>query len=181
MANSTPPKGERRQGTGALPKYARGMAPTKPKQGPPAPKPAAKAKAGEAARNGKSSTLPARGSGEAARSGRATTPMPKQGPPSPAERRQSASPASKPAASKAYSKYRQDALDYMAKVPGGTAQYAGELQRLQKEGSYDKRYGQSPNQRAADATKALATTRKKSAVSNKAEKTKANRNRGADL
>jgi hypothetical protein len=147
--NSTPPKGERRQGTGANPKYARGMAPTKPKQGPPKPKPAAA--------------------------------KPTQSPPRPAERRQGISPAGKPAASKAYSKYRQDALDYMSKVPGATSQYVGELQRLQKDGSYDKRYGQSPNQRAADAAKALAATRKKSAAGNKAEKTKANRNRGADL
>lgn len=188
MANSTPPKGERRQGTGALPKYARGMAPAKPKQGPPAPKPAAKAKAGEAARNGKSSNLPSRSAGEAARSGRATS-APSRAGESARNGKSSNLPArssgeaarngkaTTPAQSKAYSKYRQDVLDYMSKIPGGTAQYVGELQRLQKEGSYDKRYGQSPNQRASDATNA----RKKSAASNKAEKTKANRNRGEEL
>jgi len=204
MANSVPPKGERRQGTGALPKYARGMAPAKPKQGPPAPKPAAKAKAGEAARNGKSSNLPSRGAGEAARSGRATSAPSRAGEGARSGRATSApsragesarngkssnlparssgeaarnGKATTPAQSKAYSKYRQDVLDYMSKIPGGTAQYVGELQRLQKEGSYDKRYGQSPNQRASDATNA----RKKSAASNKAEKTKANRNRGEEL
>ena len=79
--------------------------------------------------------------------------------------------------SKAYSTYRQNALDYMAKVPGGTAKYAGELQRLQKEGSYDKRYGQSANQRAAGA----AAARKVAAAKNPAEKKAANRSRGESL
>lgn len=162
MAAKPPPKPKSMMAASAKPKPAAKPASAERRQGSmsrPAERrqvvaPVRAAKAGEAARGGTARAGASSRAGEAARGGSANSNT-----------------------SKAYSSYRQNALDYMAKVPGGTAKYAGELQRLQKEGSYDKRYGQSANQRAAGTTAA----RKVNAAKNPAEKKAANRSRGESL